>query len=87
MFLFLTGAMMAWLAVELDKFCGVENNNSAQGERSYHVMYTPEDVVKHPRGSYIVTPLLFLEVATPESESIHSTMSSICKKVRLKSGS
>ena len=35
--------------------------------------------VRHPRGSYIVTPLLSLEVATPENKSIHSTLSSICK--------
>ena len=39
------------------------------------------------RGSYIATPLLSLEGATPESQIITSTMSSICKKVRPTSGS
>ena len=43
--------------------------------------------VRHPRGNYVVTPLLSLEVATPENKSIHSTLSSICKEVRLTSGS
>ena len=28
-------------------------------------------MVRHPQGSYIVNPLLYLEVATPENESIH----------------
>ena len=36
---------------------------------------------------HIVIPMLSLEVATPENKSIHSTLSSICKKVRLTSGS
>ena len=39
-------------------------------------------MARHPRASYIVTPLLPLEVATPENESIRSTLSSFCKKVR-----
>ena len=35
----------------------------------------------------IVFPLLSLEVATPENTSIHWTLSTTCKKVRLKIGS
>ena len=42
--------------------------------------------VMHPRGSYIVYPLLSMEVATPENKSANSTSSSTCKKVRLTSG-
>ena len=37
-------------------------------------------MVRHPRGSYIVTPLLSLEVSTPENKSIHWTLSSIRKE-------
>ena len=37
-------------------------------------------IVRHPRSSNIVTPLLSLEVATPARKSINSTLSSICKK-------
>ena len=44
-------------------------------------------MVRHPRDSYIVYSLLSLDVATAENKSIHSTLSSICKKGRLKSGS
>ena len=44
-------------------------------------------MVRHPRGSYIVHPLLSLYVATPENRSIHWTLSSICKNIRLTSGS
>ena len=43
-------------------------------------------MIKHPQGSYIVYPLPSLEVATPEKKSIHWTLPSICKKVRLKNG-
>ena len=39
-------------------------------------------LVRHPRGGYIVFPLLSLEVATPESKSGHATLSSVCRKVR-----
>ena len=35
--------------------------------------------VMHPRGSYIVHPLLSQEVATPDNNSIHWTLSSICE--------
>ena len=34
---------------------------------------------RHPRGSFVVYPLLSLEVAAPENESIRSTLSSTCK--------
>ena len=51
------------LAVELDHLCGVENIYSVQGEWSDHVVF----MVRHARGSYIVTPSLSLEEATPES--------------------
>ena len=40
-----------------------------------------------PRGSYIVNPLQYLEVATPENKSSNSTLSSISKKIRITSGS
>ena len=39
-------------------------------------------MVRHPRSSYIVYPLLSLEVATPENKPIYSTLLSICNKVR-----
>ena len=42
-------------------------------------------VVKPPRGSSMVYPLLSLEVATPENNE--SKLSSVCKKVSLTSGS
>ena len=35
--------------------------------------------VRHPRGSYIVSSLLSLEVATPEFKLPHLKLSSICK--------
>ena len=44
-------------------------------------------MARRPRGSYLVYPLLSLDVPTPESKSVHSTLSSICEKVRLTSGS
>ena len=74
-----------WLAVVLDHLCGVENLNSAQGETSYHVVFT--GMARHPRGSYIVCPLLCLEVTTPETKSVNLVLPSACKKVCLKSGS
>ena len=37
-------------------------------------------VVRHPPGSYIVHPLLSLEVATPENKSIHWPLSSIYRR-------
>ena len=51
--------------------------------RSCHVVC----MVKRPRDSYIVTSLVSLDVATPENNSIHWTLSSICKKICLTSGS
>ena len=63
--------------------CGMKNLYSAQGRWSDHVVF----MVRHPPGSYIVTPLLSLEVATPDNKSIQMTVSSICKEVRLTSGS
>ena len=39
----------------------VNNLYSAQGNCSYHVVF----MVRHPRGSYVAVPLLFLEVVTP----------------------
>ena len=39
-------------------------------------------MVKHPRRSYTVTPLLSLEVATRENKPMNSALSFICKKVR-----
>ena len=70
------------LAVELDHSCGV-------GE-PLHTRHTGNDaitvvfMVRHVRGSYEVAPLLLcLEVATPESKSIHSTLSSTCNRVHL----
>ena len=81
----------------LDKtvLCGLENLNSAQGERvvSPSVIMCTWYMVRHPGGSYIVCPLLSLEVVTPESNSIHSTLSSNARKYvkgyknRLTSGS
>ena len=71
-----------WLAVELDRLCGVEfkgNDRTTQCDSVY--------MVRPPRGSYTVYPMLSLEVATPQNKSIHSTLLSICKKVRLTSGS
>ena len=44
-------------------------------------------MVRHPRGSYIVTPLLSLEVTTQDNKSIHPTLSSICKEIRRTSDS
>ena len=44
-------------------------------------------MIRQPRGSYIVHPLLSLEVATSANTSIHSKPSCICKKVRPPSGS
>ena len=52
-----------------------------------------ETSIRHPRDSHIVCPLLSLEVVTPESNSIHSTLSSNARKYvkgyknRLTSGS
>ena len=40
-------------------------------------------MVRHPRGIYI-SLLPSSDVATPENKLIHSTLPSICKKVRLK---
>ena len=40
-----------------------------------------------PRGNYMVSPLLSLEVATPENNFINSKLLSICKKVRTGCGS
>ena len=48
--------------VESDDLCGVENPYSSQAERSYYVVF----MVRQPRGSYIVLPLLSLAVGTPE---------------------
>ena len=62
---------------------GEPNNILHTRERSDHVVF----VVRHPRGSYIVTSLLSLEVATSKNKSIYSTLSSICRKVRLTGGS
>ena len=39
-------------------------------------------VVRHPRGSYIVSPLLPLDVATPENKVITLKLSSVCMKIR-----
>ena len=74
--------------VTVSHFCACRTFNSVQGEWSYQVLF----MVRHPRGSYIATPLLSLEVATPENIYIiyiyiYSTLSSVCKKVRLTSGS
>ena len=55
------------LVVELDHLCEVKNLYSAQGECSYHVVF----MVRHPRGNFIVLPLLSLEVATPENKLTH----------------
>ena len=44
--------------IELYHLYGMETLYSARGELVL--------VVRHPRGSYIVPPLLSLEVATPE---------------------
>ena len=38
---------------------------------------------RHPRGSYIVNPLLSLEATTPENKTIHSKLLSICKPLPL----
>ena len=53
------------LVVEVNLLCGVENLYSAQGECSDRVVL----MVRHPRGCYIVYPLLSLEVATPQHKS------------------
>ena len=72
------------MEVELGRLCGVDLY-SPQRESSDHVRVF---MAKHPRGSLnTITPSLSLEGATRESKSIHSTLSSICKKVRLPSGS
>ena len=39
------------------------------------------DMVRHPRGSYIVMPIAVSGVATPENEVTHWSLSSISKKV------
>ena len=46
----------------IDHLCEVKNLYSARGNRSCHVVFKE----RHPRGSYIVLPLLSLEVTTPE---------------------
>ena len=43
-------------------------------------------MARYPRGSYMVRPLPSLEVTTPCIKSTDSTLSSICKKVRLAGG-
>ena len=48
----------------------------------YHVVC----MVRHPRGSYIVSPLLSLEIATPENKEMYSKVSSVCKKVCTRCG-
>ena len=52
------------MVVELETLlCGVENFNSGPtGGDITHWAY----MVRHLRGSFLVSPLLFLEVATPE---------------------
>ena len=42
-------------------------------------------MVRHPRSSYVVNPVLSLEVATPENKTIILTLLSVCEKIRLKS--
>ena len=61
-----------WLAVELDHLCGVENLIPAHGKWPYHV---PGSVymARHPRGSYVVYPLLSLEVAIRKSKQKKNT--------------
>ena len=68
-----------WLAVELDHLCGMENLTSTHGE-CFVSRIIVVHMVRHPRGSYTVYPLLSLKVATPE---INCTLSSLCKKFRL----
>ena len=48
----------------------------ARGQVSYHA----EFMVRRPRGSHIVTPLLPLEVVSSKNEPIDSTLSTICNK-------
>ena len=55
------------LVVELDDLCEVNNLYSTQVGMIYHVVF----MVRHPRGSYMVLPLLSLEVPTPEIKSTH----------------
>ena len=73
------------LTAELDHFVrggeALLRTRGMMGSRKRFWQGTHEAVTR-----YMVTPLLSLEVATPESKSIHSTLSSICKKVRLTSG-
>ena len=46
----------------------------------FRITYYSVHMVRRPRGSYTVYPLLSLKVATPE---INCTLSSLCKKFRL----
>ena len=52
----------AWLTVELDHMCGVENLTPHQGNDVSRCII----VVRHSGGSYVVYPSLSLEVAKPE---------------------
>ena len=69
---------------DFDHLCGVENLNSVQGEI---IVSRSVFMVRHPRGSFMVSSSPSLEVATPENESIRSMLSSMYTKVRLTSGS
>ena len=66
---------MAGGRVRADSSRGVENLVSAQGELSHFVVFT-RYMVRRPRGSHIVCPLLSLEVATPEKQvnSLHAVI-------------
>ena len=85
--LFCWAIAMAGGGLTVHHLCGVEMLNSVQGEWSYHVVYTWYFVYgkRHARGRYVVYPLLSLEVASTDKNSIYWTLSSTCKKVRLKS--
>ena len=44
-------------------------------------------MARHPRDSYIVSPSLLLEVATPKNKLIHSTLSFVRKEAGTRCGS
>ena len=72
------------LTVELDHFfVWGEASLRTRGMMVSRSVY----MVRHPRGSYAVSPLLSLEMATPEIKSTQLALSFIRKKVRFKSGS
>ena len=66
------------LVVELDNRCEVVH--LARHEGNYRITYLVLFMVRHSRGSYIVLPLLSLEVATPEIEFGYIlNLASMCK--------